>query len=228
MESCSAPSASGSWGKGAMAVAVVGWAFFGIGEDLVGLANFLEFFLGFFISLMFVGMMLDGEFSISLFNFLGGNGAANAEHFVVIFFGGHGLGGGDRRGSHRNNATGSEKTIADFVATTALVKDKTFGFSRRGFLAEGFVPVRVEGFAEGFNGGDTVIGEESIELALNQFHTSDNGCGVGGGSGGLEAELEVIEEGEEVTEDGLVSVAKGFLFFASEAFADIIEFRAGT
>ncbi len=34
-------------------------------------------------------------------------------------------------------------------------------------MAEGFVPVRVEGFAEGFDGGDTVIGEEAIELALD-------------------------------------------------------------
>jgi hypothetical protein len=112
-------------------------------------------------------MMLDGEFSVSLFNFLGGDSAANAEHFVVIFFGGHGLGGGGKRGSNRDNAAGSEKAVADFVTTTALVEDKTFRFTRGGFLAEGFVPVGVEGFAEGFNGGDTVIGKEAIELALD-------------------------------------------------------------
>jgi hypothetical protein len=47
------------------------------------------------------------------------------------------------------------------------VQYKTFGFSRGRFLAEGFVPVGVEGFAEGFDGGDTVIGEEAIELALD-------------------------------------------------------------
>ena len=150
-----------------MAVAVVGWAFLGIGENLIGLANFLEFFFGFFIALMFVGMMLDGEFAVSLFNFLGGDRAANAEHFVVIFLGGHGLGGGGRRGSHRDDAAGSEKTIPNLVAATALVEDKTFGFSRGGFLAEGFVPVGVEGFAEGFDGSDAVIGEETIELALD-------------------------------------------------------------
>jgi len=167
MESCSAPSASGSWGKGAMAVAVVGWAFLGIGEDLIGFADFFEFFLGFFIALMFVGMMLDGEFSVSLFNFLGGDSAANAKNFVVIFFGGHGLGGGGRRGSHRDDAAGSEKAIPNLVAATALVQDNTFGFSRAGFLAEGFVPVGVEGFAESLDGGDTVIGEETIELALD-------------------------------------------------------------
>ncbi len=34
-------------------------------------------------------------------------------------------------------------------------------------MAEGFVPVRVEWFTEGFDGGDTVIGEKAIELALN-------------------------------------------------------------
>jgi hypothetical protein len=150
-----------------MAVAVVSWAFLGIGENLIGFADFLKLFLGFFIALMFVGMMLDGEFSVSLFNFLGGDSAANAEHFVVIFFGGHGLGGGGRRGSYRDDAAGSEKTIADFVAATSLVQDKTFGFSRGGLLAEGFVPVGVEGFADGLNGGDTVIGEEAIELALD-------------------------------------------------------------
>ena len=44
----------------------------------------------------------------------------------------------------------------------------------------------------------------------------------------MEAELEVIEEGEEVAEDGLVGVTEGLLFFTGEAFADIIEFRAGT
>jgi hypothetical protein len=44
----------------------------------------------------------------------------------------------------------------------------------------------------------------------------------------LEAELEVIEEGEEVAEDGLVGVAEGLLFLAGETFADIIEFRAST
>jgi hypothetical protein len=44
----------------------------------------------------------------------------------------------------------------------------------------------------------------------------------------LEAEFEVIEEGEEVAEDGLVRVTEGFLFLADEAFADIIEFSAGT
>jgi hypothetical protein len=44
----------------------------------------------------------------------------------------------------------------------------------------------------------------------------------------LEAELKVIEEGEEVAEDGLIGVAEGLLFLAGEAFANIIEFRAGT
>ena len=44
----------------------------------------------------------------------------------------------------------------------------------------------------------------------------------------MEAELEVIEEGEEVAEDGLVGVAEGLLFFPGEAFTDIIEFRSGT
>jgi hypothetical protein len=150
-----------------MAVAVVGWAFLGIGENLIGLADFLKFFLGFLIALMFVGMMLDGEFAVGLFNFLGGDGAANAEHFVIIFFGGHGLGGWGRGGSNCDDATGSEKAIADFVAATALVQDKTFGFSRAGFLAEGFVPVGVEWFTDSFNGGDTVIGEEAIKLTLD-------------------------------------------------------------
>jgi hypothetical protein len=48
-----------------------------------------------------------------------------------------------------------------------LVEDKAFGFPWGGFLAKGFVPVGVEGFAEGIDGGDSVIGEEAIELALD-------------------------------------------------------------
>ena len=51
--------------------------------------------------------------------------------------------------------------------------------------------------------------------------------GIGGRGGGLEAEFEVIEKGEEVAEDGLVGVAEGFLFLAGEAFTDIIKLRAG-
>jgi hypothetical protein len=43
----------------------------------------------------------------------------------------------------------------------------------------------------------------------------------------LEAEFEVIEKREEVSEDGLVGVSEGFLFLASKALTDIIEFRAG-
>jgi hypothetical protein len=150
-----------------MAVAVVGGAFLRIRKNLIGLPDFLKFFLGFFISLMFIGMMLDGEFAVGLFNFLGCNGAGNAEDFVVIFFGGHGLGSWGRGGSHGDDTGGSEEAIPDFVATTALMEDKAFGFSWGGFLAKGFVPVGVEGFAEGIDRGDSVIGEEAIELALD-------------------------------------------------------------
>ena len=167
VEASASASASRSWGEGAMAVAIVGWAFLWIGKNLVGFSNFLEFFFGFFISLMFVGMMLDGEFAVGLFNLLGGDGARNAEDFVVIFFGGHGLGGWGRGGSDRDDTGGTEEAIPNFVATTALMEDKAFGFSWGGFLAKSFVPVGVEGFAEGIDGGDSVIGEEAIELALD-------------------------------------------------------------
>jgi hypothetical protein len=51
--------------------------------------------------------------------------------------------------------------------------------------------------------------------------------GIGGRGRGLEAEFEVIKKREEVSEDGLVGVSEGFFFFASETFADIIEFRSG-
>ena len=37
----------------------------------------------------------------------------------------------------------------------------------------------------------------------------------------------MIEKGEEVSKDGLVGVAEGFLFLAGEAFTDIIKLRAG-
>ena len=56
-----------------------------VGEDFVGLVDFLEFFLGALFVLRHVGMKFAGEFAEGLFDFVILRGARDAESFVIIF-----------------------------------------------------------------------------------------------------------------------------------------------
>jgi len=87
-----APRHAPARGKGLVTKTVVGFPLLRIGKNLVSLADLLEFFLGLFVSFVFVGMMLKGELAIGLLDFLLGDAASDAKHLVVIFFGGHGSG----------------------------------------------------------------------------------------------------------------------------------------
>ena len=82
----SASAAAG--GEGGVAEAVVGGAFFGVGEDVVGFAEFFEFFFGGGVAGVFVGVVFDGEFAVGFFDFFSRGGAGDAEDFVVVAFGG--------------------------------------------------------------------------------------------------------------------------------------------
>ena len=77
--------------KRRVAVLIVGRAFLRVAQGLVGLADFLEFFLGGFVARIFVRMKFDGQLAVSLFDFLVAGVAADAEHFVIIALG-HGSG----------------------------------------------------------------------------------------------------------------------------------------
>src|SRR5207248_5356633 len=50
-------------------------------------AQFLEFFLGGFVAGIFVGMILEGQLAIGLFDFLLAGAAVHPENIVIIAFG---------------------------------------------------------------------------------------------------------------------------------------------
>ena len=72
-----------------VAVAVVGGAFRGIAQRLVGLADFLEFLLRRMVAGIFVGMEFDREFAVGALEVLLADRTVNAEDFVVVPFSAH-------------------------------------------------------------------------------------------------------------------------------------------
>ena len=56
--------------KGGVAVLVVGGAFLRVAQRLVGLAQFLEFFLGGLVARIFVRVKFDGQLAVGLLDFL--------------------------------------------------------------------------------------------------------------------------------------------------------------
>ena len=138
-----------------MSVPIVGISLWLIRQYLIRFANFLELFFGLFITLVFVGVMLHGQFSVSFFDLLRGRGAGDAQNFVVIFFGRHGLRGG--RG-HRDDTGGAQQSVPQLKAASALMENGAFRFSFGRLLAESLMPVGVERLADRFNRGDAVFG----------------------------------------------------------------------
>ena len=57
-----------------------------VGEDLVGLADLLELFLGFLIAGVAVRMVLHRTLAVGLFDILGAGVLADAQHLIVIAF----------------------------------------------------------------------------------------------------------------------------------------------
>src|ERR1019366_1310224 len=84
-----ATAAAHATGKSGMAVTIIGGALVGIAEDVIRLANFLEFFLGSFVARVLVRVKLNSELAIRLFQIFSRNVLADAQHFVVIAFRGH-------------------------------------------------------------------------------------------------------------------------------------------
>ena len=71
---------SGALGKGSVAKAIVGRALIGIHQDVVSLAEFLEFLLGVRVVRVFVRMKFDRELAIGALDLLLGGRPLNGEH----------------------------------------------------------------------------------------------------------------------------------------------------
>ena len=68
------------------AVLVIPGAFVGIGQNLIGLAHFLELLLGFLIAGVQVGMIFLGQLSVGLLYFIVAGGFVNPQDFIIISF----------------------------------------------------------------------------------------------------------------------------------------------
>jgi hypothetical protein len=85
------------------------------------------------------------------------------------------LGWGDR-----DHAGGTKKAFTHLIASATLVEDGAFGFAGGWFLTKGFMQVWVERLANGIDGGDAVVGKESVELALDELEARDHGGDIFG------------------------------------------------
>lgn len=68
------------------AVLVIPGLFIGIGQNLIRLVDFLEFFLSGFITGILVGVVFHGQLAVGLFNLGVGRVFLNAQHLVIISF----------------------------------------------------------------------------------------------------------------------------------------------
>ena len=75
--------------EGGVAVTVVGRAFAGIAQDLVGLADFFEFRLSRVVVRVFVGMEFDRELAVGLLEVVLGDASFDAENLVVVALAAH-------------------------------------------------------------------------------------------------------------------------------------------
>ena len=78
--------ASSAWAK-RVAETIVGRALVGVHQDIVGFAEFLEFFFGVRVVRIFIGMKFDRELAIGAFDLLLGGSSLDAQDLVVIAFG---------------------------------------------------------------------------------------------------------------------------------------------
>src|SRR5262249_61368974 len=87
-----------------MAVGVVAPALVGVAEHAVGLGGLLEALLGLLVSLVAVGMELEGELAVRRLDLLVGGVPGNAQDLVIVSVGGGSHGLDKAEGSARGRA----------------------------------------------------------------------------------------------------------------------------
>jgi hypothetical protein len=147
-----------------MSVPIIGIPFLLIRQHFIRFADLFKLFFGLFVSLVFIGMMLNCEFAVRLFDFLGCGSTRDDQNFVIISLCRHGLRCWWRCRDHTGRA---KKAIADFKPTASQVENGAFWFSRSRLLTKSFMPVGIERFAQGINRGDSMLGQKSLKLGLN-------------------------------------------------------------
>ena len=90
-------------------------------------------------------------------------------------------------------------------------------------MGDGFVEVGIEGLAFGVDGRHAGLGEGGFELTLDQTEAFEEGFGGVGLDAVGEAEVEIVERGEQVLEELFVGVDGPILAFAVDALAVVVE-----
>jgi hypothetical protein len=110
---CTAEAASRAPIESGVAVLVISPALLWITQDLIGFAEFLELFLRSFIARVFVRMVFNRQFPVSLLDFFSRGALLKTQNFVVIAFSHELLGSRLRRHDDRSRA---EKTVPQPIA----------------------------------------------------------------------------------------------------------------
>ena len=95
------------------------------------------------------------------------------------------------------------------------------------FVADGFHHIGIEDRAFGRDFLKAGGREEIAELTRHHAESLENGLRVGRGFGGLKTEFEIVDQREQVAEEGGVGVADGILLLARGAFTEVVEIGCG-
>ena len=102
-----------------------------------------------------------------------------------------------------------------------------FRHGRAVFLGDRLVMGRIEDLPFGGDGFHAMLFEKILELLLDHGHALDDRGGIGGGTRGLQAQLEVVQDGKQLFQEAGIRVSGRLFFVADGALAVVVEFGLG-
>ena len=223
VEAAGAGISAGAAVEGGVAVLIVSGPLLGVVEHFVCFAQFLELLFGGFVSRVLVRVMLEGQFPVSLLDFVRTAVFCDSQDFVIVAFG-HGSGG--RLFGH-DHGGGPEKAFAQTIAFAELLHDMALGGVLGFLLGNRLVQLGVEGLSKGVDLFESAVLEGILELLVNHVDAGLEGldCLLRGRLGGGQGHIEAVQHRDQLLQHGLVGVAGGLLLFPSGAFLVIVKVR---
>src|SRR5207253_621172 len=195
-----------------------------VAQDLVGFVDLLEAGFGLWITVVTVGMVLEGQVPVGTLEILGAGTACDAEHLVIVPLDRH-----ESLGLYRarvgNLYQGRPKhPVVQPVAALNLRDDGTFLVFVRLLAGDGFVLGRVELLTNGWNRRQALRLEGLLELASHQLDALEP-VSVDSFRGVVERPLEVVQDRKQLAEQLLVRVLGPIRELLSGAALVILEVR---
>ena len=125
--------------------------------------------------------------------------------------------------TRHHDARGPKKPILQPIAAARLADDDALGELFARLMRDRFVQVRIELLAGRVDRLESVFGQKIHQLFQDHAHAGKHGRVLAFAPGRFEAELEVIDDGDEPLEERAVGVLDRFLFLARGAFLVILE-----